>query len=73
MDLLIIGSTSFKRFLQAQDSAQDDTINQFNDVEEVLQIRLLQKIIWEQSLKIITLRMVQIITKTYRKPFRSQR
>ena len=34
MDLLLIESTSFKRFLQAQVSAQDNTTNQFNDAEK---------------------------------------
>jgi len=36
VDLLIIESTSFQRFLQAQISAQDDTINQYNDAEKYL-------------------------------------
>ena len=44
VQFLTLSSTSFQRFLQAQVSAQDDTANQFNDVGEVLQIRLLQNI-----------------------------
>jgi len=72
LDLLLIESTSFKRFLQAQVSAQDNTTNQFNDAEKYFNPFITEDIMGTES-KENNNKNKQLHKGTYRKPFRSQR